>query len=179
MVTFISQLLYVRHCYLVVACNLFSHIISIRNIVLFDDVQKFRKAIIKANKFIRCQEICFKLLNTYQSASHANHSTKTTIIIIICVFNNIAEALDKGLYIMLIMLDLSAAFDVVNHEILLRRLEFTYGFSDQVLNWFHSYLTDRSQPFCMGNIISHKVFIKRGVLQGSVLGALLYSFYSY
>ena len=83
-------------------------------------------------------------------------------------------ASDSGKLTLLGLLDQSAAFDVVDHEILLKRLEFSFGLSGCVLSWMRSYLTDRSQ-YIQYNGRSEVTKVLFGVPQGSVLGPLLYS----
>ena len=80
---------------------------------------------------------------------------------------------------MLASLDLSAAFDTVDYAIFLRRLQNLYGVEQTALQWFGSYLTDRTHQVCINNTLSKSQFLKCGVPQGSVLGARLYSMYAY
>ena len=82
------------------------------------------------------------LLERHKSAYKSHHSTETALDL---VQNDILGALDRRFGVILVLLDMSAAFDTVNHEILLNRLEHRYGMAGSVLAWMRSYLTDRSQ----------------------------------
>uniref|UniRef100_A0A8C5I0D5 Reverse transcriptase domain-containing protein n=1 Tax=Gouania willdenowi TaxID=441366 RepID=A0A8C5I0D5_GOUWI len=77
----------------------------------------------------------------------------------------------------LLLLDLSSAFDTVDHCISLDRLENYFGISGQVLRWLNSYLSERSQRIVFNNVFSEFCNVKQGVPQGSVLGPLLFSLY--
>ena len=81
------------------------------------------------------------LLPTHQSAYRRHHSTETAVT---KVYSDILGAADDGKLSLLILLDLSAAFDLVDHSILLKRLESTYGFDGLTLECFKNYLSDRS-----------------------------------
>ena len=77
------------------------------------------------------------------------------------------------------MFDLSAAFDTVDHSILLRRIEISFGIRGAALEWFSSYLTGRSQQVSVHNVMAMSVFlIDYGVLHGSVLGSVLFLLYT-
>ena len=73
------------------------------------------------------------------------------------VDSDISEVVDEGSMTALIMLDLSAAFDVIDHPILLKRLEFSFGIKEKALTWVKSYLTDRSRCVSMTNETSPDV----------------------
>ena len=76
------------------------------------------------------------------------------------------------------LLDLSAAFDTVDHEVLLPRLEVTFGTADTALQWFRSYLAGRSQGVLLNGSFSGNFSVPHGVPQGSCLGPLLFLIYS-
>ena len=88
------------------------------------------------------------------------------------ITEDIRSTLDGGRYGCGIFIDLQKAFDTVNHEILLKKLEH-YGIRGDTLKWFHSYLSDRSQFVTINGHDSTKMEISCGVPQGSVLGPLL------
>ena len=110
------------------------------------------------------------LHETLQSAYKKFHSTETALI---KVHNDIATTIDDGLSVILALLDLSAAFDTVDHGILLTRLSMRYGSRDRALEWFVSYLSDRTQFVKLDGSSSESIHLP----QGSVLGPILYSLY--
>ena len=69
--------------------------------------------------------------------------------------------------ILLVLLDLSAAFDTVEHSVLLSRLSNSFGIRDTALRWFRSYLSDRSQHVSLNGKVSDKFQLTHGVPQGS------------
>ena len=78
----------------------------------------------------------------------------------------------------LVLLDLSAAFDTLDHKQLLNRLSKTFGLKDTVLNWFSSYLRNRSQSVKVHSTLSDAKNLPFGVPQGSVLGPLLFTLFT-
>ena len=77
----------------------------------------------------------------FQSGFKPSHSTETALL---RVFNDLMVTIDSGNPAMLVLLDLTAAFDTVDHGILLARLEKWVGITGSALSWFQSYLTDRT-----------------------------------
>lgn len=100
--------------------------------------------------------------------------TETTLL---RVFNDLLLTVDAGHPVVLVLLDLSSAFDTVDHDILLLWLEHVVGLKGKVLSWFKSYLTERSFSFSMGNNSSSSAPLRCGVSQGSVLSPMLFSLY--
>ena len=114
------------------------------------------------------------LFDKFQSGFRPHHSTETALI---RVSNDIRLNTDSGKVSVLVLLDLSAAFDTVDHSILLDRLETWAGLSGTVLKWFRSYLEERSYSVTIGSYQSDRVAMTCGVPQGSVLGPLLFNLY--
>jgi hypothetical protein len=88
------------------------------------------------------------------------------------------RSMDLGHFAVLVLLDLSAAFDTVDHAILVRRLELSFGITGPALEWFRSYLTDRSQHVRRGTDKSPITSLTCGVPHGSVLGPVLFLLYT-
>lgn len=107
------------------------------------------------------------LLPKTQSAYREHHSTETALV---RVHNDIVRAIDQGDICALVLLDLSAAFDTVDHSILLDVFRMRFGVVDGALNWFESYLSGRTQQVCIGSDLSAILPMPYGVPQGSVLG---------
>ena len=116
-----------------------------------------------------------KLLPSHQSAYRKFHSTETLLA---RVASDLISNASNGKHTLLAMLDLSAAFDTVDHTILLKRLSRSFGISDQALRWFTSYLTDRFQSVHFAGKTSSSTLVSCGVPQGSVLGPLLFLLYT-
>ncbi|XP_076841983.1 uncharacterized protein LOC143486075 [Brachyhypopomus gauderio] len=113
------------------------------------------------------------LYETFQSGFRTHHSTETALLKVI---NDLLLSSDSGSLTILLLLDLSAAFDTVKHSILLNRLE-SIGITNTALAWFKSYLSDRFQYITINQHKSHTIPVVHGVPQGSVLGPILFILY--
>ncbi|PVD23038.1 hypothetical protein C0Q70_16300 [Pomacea canaliculata] len=92
--------------------------------------------------------------------------------------NDLLCSADAGKVTLVVLLDLSAAFDVIDHSTLLTRLQMEVGIGGSALQWFHSYLSDRTQRVMVNQASSVTVPLLCGVPQGSVLGPVLFSIYT-
>ena len=116
------------------------------------------------------------LYEIFQSAYRQLHSTETALL---RVQNDIIHAVDSEVGAMLTLLDLSAAFDTIDHQKLLDLLNHSLGISGDTLRWFKSYLQERIQMVQIGSSTSEPVTLKYGVPQGSVLGPILFTMYTH
>ena len=116
----------------------------------------------------------YQLWDDLQSAYRPGHSCETAKV---KVTNDILLAFDQGEGVLMVMLDLSAAYDLVDHEILLSRLKGNIGLAGTVISWFQSYLEVRTQMVSIADYQSCAMPLNTGIPQGSVLGPLLYLTY--
>ena len=115
------------------------------------------------------------LHSSMQSAYRPFHSVETALL---KVHNDIITSLDEHNEVLLVLLDFSAAFDLIDHRQLLDRLSTRYGVHGRVLQWFSSYLSDRFQSVSVGDVLSDPVHLRCGVPQGSVAGPLAFTLFS-
>ena len=113
--------------------------------------------------------------NNLQSAYNCGHSTETALL---HIQNDILSAQDHGELTALSLLDLSASFDTINHDLLLSGLTEWFGIDGVVLQWVRSYLTVRSQLVKVNGVLSTPQLLLCCVPQGSVLGPLLFTMYT-
>jgi hypothetical protein len=116
-----------------------------------------------------------KLDAKFQSAYRINHSTESALL---RVQSDILSAIDNNKICILVLLDLSAAFDTVDHKYLIDRLRNNFGLSGTVIKWFSSYLSERSQSVFINGVSSIAKDLKCGVPQGSVLGPWAFTCYT-
>ena len=116
-----------------------------------------------------------QLYEPMQSAYRPAHNTETALVRVI---NDLFCAVDKQQAMILVLLDLSVAFDTVDHDILLQRLHEEIGVCGVPLQWFESYLTGCKQAITINKTSSSECDLIYGALQGSVLGPILFTYFT-
>ena len=114
------------------------------------------------------------LLHPNHHAFRTQHNTTTALI---QMYDGWLQAVESGQLAGVCMLDMSAAFDVVDHDLLLQKLSI-YGFEESLLAWTRSYLHGRSQCVVINGCLSKLLPLSTGVPQGSILGPLLYTIFT-
>ncbi len=114
------------------------------------------------------------ILDPFQSGFRSKHSTESALLRVV---NDLLLFVDSGNCAVLLLLDLSAAFDTVDHCILLNRLKTEVGICDSALDWFESYFTVRSFSVELGQSHSAPASVTGGVPQGSILGPISFALY--
>ena len=126
---------------------------------------------------------CYELLGGIALKNHTfsffisyriGHSTATALLKVV---NDLFLSHNKGNMSVLALLDFSSAFDTIDHPILVHRLHTDFGFTDSVLQWISSYLTDRTHYVSLPNHCSAFTHAHSGVPQGSVLGPIPFTMY--
>ena len=113
-------------------------------------------------------------LPKYQSDFRKYHSTETALL---KAQNDILMSMDNKEVTLLVLLDLSAAFDTIEHSILLNILQQDFGVAGTALNWFDSFLSGRKQRILVGDMTSDDFSLNCGVPQGSCMGPVLFTLY--
>jgi len=116
------------------------------------------------------------LSQVYQSAYRSGHSTETALL---RVKSDILSAIDNQRAVFLVLLDLSAAFDTIDHDCLLNRLSDIFGITGNVCKWFSSYLHNRTNRVKVASELSDPQILDFGLPQGSVIGPQGFSFYTH
>ena len=116
-----------------------------------------------------------KLFPLLQSSFRKFHSTESAPLI---VKNDILLNMNRQHVTLLVLLDLRAAFDTIDHGILLERLRSAFGVRDTALSWIASYLSSRTEQVSIDGTLSIKFNLECGVPQGSCLGPLLFLVYA-
>ena len=112
--------------------------------------------------------------NNSQYGYKKGHSCETLLL---KLMDDILVAVDKQFGVVVMIVDLSAAFDTVDHSLLLNMLQFKYCITGSALKWLKSFLSDRTQRVRVGDCLSESLIVVFGVAQGSVLGPLLFNMY--
>ena len=128
------------------------------------------------------ERIIYKQINTYMEDKISNyvtgfrksHGTQYSLVMLL---ERCKQAIDKEEYISVMYMDLSKAFDTINHDLLLAKLR-AYGFSTSALNLLYSYLKYRKQKVVINNKTSSSDVVIASVPQGSVDGPLLFNFFN-
>ena len=142
-----------------------------RPISLLSNINKILEKLVfsRLHRFLELHESLYEL----QYGFRKNHSTNHALI---NITESIREALDNNKTVCGIFVDFQKAFDTVNHDILLQKLDY-YGIRGCTNSWFKSYLSQRTQFVSILGFESQKKVILHGVPQGSVLGPLLFLIY--
>jgi hypothetical protein len=151
-------------------CEIFKHYRPVSNLAFISKVVE-RIVAIRVKEHMDVNG----LHEIFQSAYKSLHSTETALL---RVQDDILCALDNKKCVLLVLLDLSAAFDTIDHNILIDRLVSQLGIKGKALDWFRSYLHQRTQSVTINGSESNIWELIFGVPQGSVLGPILFIIYT-
>ena len=111
--------------------------------------------------------------NLFSPNHHGSRQGHNTATALLQMYDQWVEEVEAGMMVGVMMVDLSAAFDMVDHELLLQKLHL-FGLDDRALGWIESYLVTRYQSVCVDGCMSAPQLLECGVPQGSILGPLFY-----
>ena len=123
-----------------------------------------------------CERVALNRWNTCIRKGVSLNIRVETETLNILVSDLILDAMDRKELTAVVLLDLSKAFDSIEHSLLFKKLH-SLGVSRKAVDWFKSYLSDRSQSVRIGHILSEGRVITHGIPQGSILGPALFSIY--
>ena len=129
-----------------------------------------KAALSQITDFIECN----KLLPPYQSAYRRYHGVETAML---KMYSDILNAVDLNLVTIVVMIDLSAAFDTIDIPIVLQLMRTEFGIDNMALKWIESYLTDRSMKVQIEHTASDTIPLLYGVPQGSCAGPVIFTMY--
>ena len=144
-----------------------TEIVNYRPISILSSVSKVFERVV-------CSKVTPLLRNVLVEEQHGFFQRRSTITNLIGYVNFIINAIGKGSEVHAIYTDFSKAFDKVNHYILIQKLQ-AYGIAGNLLEWFKSYLSERTQQVKIGSCYSRVQTVPSGVPQGSVIGPILFS----
>lgn len=143
-------------------------IVNYRPISILSNISKILEKIVF--------DMIFQFLNKnsiLHSAQHGFIQGKSTLTAIVSFMSKIYKCINDNNKCIGLFMDLSKAFDLVNHDLLLQKLQY-YGLRGVIHDWLSSYLTNRKQIVVLDHATSYEQHIKSGVPQGSILGPLLF-----
>ena len=118
----------------------------------------------------------FKVNKIFHRSMHGFRQNRSTTTALLSAYDKWIRAAANGQVSGIVMLDLSAAFDLVEHDILLKKLK-VYGVEEGTSDWIRSYLTERHQAVWIDHVLSDFLPCNTGVPQGSNLGPMFFSIY--
>ena len=110
-----------------------------------------------------------------QSAYRSGDGVESALL---SISDSILRSLDTGKGVIMLLLDMSTAYDTIDHKLLISTLHHHLGITGNAIKWISSYITDRTFQVKVGSVLSRKHSLQYGVPQGSVLGPLLYTAYT-